>query len=97
MRGREHPGGRFVGGGFRLLVGRDLEERERLYGIISNAGRWSFALVVVLVIYMLINREKLRNRFLWLFGEGHMTVTTRALDDAAQGLSRFLLNYTGQQ
>ena len=30
-------------GGFRLLVGRDLEERERLYGIITNAGRWSFA------------------------------------------------------
>ena len=51
----------------------------------------SVALVAVLVIYMLINREKLRNRFLWLFGEGHMTVTTRALDDAAQGLSRFLL------
>jgi predicted PurR-regulated permease PerM len=51
----------------------------------------STALVVVLVIYMLIHREKLRNRFLWLFGEGHMTVTTRALDDAAQGLSRFLL------
>jgi predicted PurR-regulated permease PerM len=51
----------------------------------------SLALVVVLVVYMLINREKLRNRFLWLFGEGHMTVTTRALDDAAQGLSRFLL------
>ena len=35
-------------GGFRPLVGRDLEERERIYGIISNAGRWSFALVVVL-------------------------------------------------
>jgi signal transduction histidine kinase len=35
-------------GGFRLLVGRDLEERERIYAIISNAGRWSFALVVVL-------------------------------------------------
>jgi signal transduction histidine kinase len=34
--------------GFHLLVGRDLEERERLYGIIANAGRWSFALVVVL-------------------------------------------------
>ena len=37
-------------GGFRLLVGRDLEERERIYGIIANAGRWSFALVVVLGI-----------------------------------------------
>ena len=35
-------------GGFRLLVGRDLDERERLYSIITNAGRWSFALVVVL-------------------------------------------------
>ncbi len=35
-------------GGFRLLVGRDLEERERIYGIIANAGRWSFALVVIL-------------------------------------------------
>jgi signal transduction histidine kinase len=35
-------------GGFRLLVGRDLEERERLFGIIANAAQWSLALVVVL-------------------------------------------------
>ena len=35
-------------GGFRLLVGRDLEERERLYDIVLAAGRWSIALVVVL-------------------------------------------------
>ncbi len=35
-------------GGFRLLVGRDLEERERLFDIVSNAGRWSVAIVVVL-------------------------------------------------
>jgi signal transduction histidine kinase len=35
-------------GGFHLLVGRDLDERERLYNIIANAGRWSFAVVVVL-------------------------------------------------
>jgi signal transduction histidine kinase len=35
-------------GGFRLLVGRDLEERERLFGIIANAGQWSLALVVIL-------------------------------------------------
>jgi signal transduction histidine kinase len=34
--------------GFRLLIGRDLEERERIYGIIANAGRWSFVVVVVL-------------------------------------------------
>jgi signal transduction histidine kinase len=35
-------------GGFHLLVGRDLEERERLFGIIANAGQWSLALVIVL-------------------------------------------------
>jgi len=35
-------------GGFRLLVGRDLEERERLYDIIFAAARWSVAVVVVL-------------------------------------------------
>jgi signal transduction histidine kinase len=35
-------------GGFHLLVGRDLEERERLFGIIVNAGQWSLALVIVL-------------------------------------------------
>src|SRR5262245_48024582 len=35
-------------GGFRLLVGRDLEERERLYDIVIAAGRWSIAIVVVL-------------------------------------------------
>jgi len=35
-------------GGFRLLVGRDLDERERLYHIIVDAGRWSIAIVLVL-------------------------------------------------
>jgi signal transduction histidine kinase len=35
-------------GGFRLLVGRDLEERERLHRIVMGAGRWSIALVVLL-------------------------------------------------
>src|SRR5262245_33463552 len=37
-------------GGFRLLVGRDLDERERLYEIVAAAGRWSLAIVVVLGI-----------------------------------------------
>jgi signal transduction histidine kinase len=35
-------------GGIRLLVGRDLDERERLFGIVALAGRWSVALVIVL-------------------------------------------------
>ena len=34
--------------GFRLLVGRDLEERRRLFGIVANAAQWSLLVVVVL-------------------------------------------------
>jgi len=37
-------------GGFYLLVGRDLEERERLFDVVLAAGRWSVAIVVVLGI-----------------------------------------------
>lgn len=35
-------------GGFRMLVGRDLEDREKVHNIVISAGRWSVALVVVL-------------------------------------------------
>jgi hypothetical protein len=34
--------------GFRVLVGRDLEERERLRDVVLAAGRWSLAIVIVL-------------------------------------------------
>jgi predicted PurR-regulated permease PerM len=49
------------------------------------------ALVSVLAIFMLLSREDLRNRFIRVVGYGHMTVTTKAVDDASQRLSRFLL------
>lgn len=48
-------------------------------------------LVVVLVIFMLIMREELRNRVLSLIGHGRLTNTTKALDEAAQRISSFLL------
>ena len=34
--------------GFRLLIGRDLEERRRLFGIVAKAGQFSLLVVVVL-------------------------------------------------
>ena len=37
-----------LAGGFRLLVGRDLEERERIRDVIVAAARWSIGFVVVL-------------------------------------------------
>jgi signal transduction histidine kinase len=39
-----------LSGGFRLLVGRDLEERRRLFGIVARAAQWSILVVVVLGI-----------------------------------------------
>jgi len=37
-----------LGGGFRLLIGRDLEERRRLFGIVAKAAQWSILIVIVL-------------------------------------------------
>jgi len=34
--------------GFRLLIGRDLEERRRLFGIVAHAAQWSVLVVIVL-------------------------------------------------
>ncbi|MBL8796137.1 MAG: AI-2E family transporter [Planctomycetia bacterium] len=51
----------------------------------------SFGLAVVLLIFMLIKREDLRDRLISLVGHGRLTFTTKALDEAGQRISRFLL------
>ena len=48
-------------------------------------------LVVLLVIFMLLKREDLRSRLIRLVGQGNISVTTRAMDDANQRVSRYLL------
>lgn len=50
----------------------------------------TLGLVIVQLIYLLIDRENLRDRLLRLAGRGNMTVTTRALDDAGRRISRYL-------
>ena len=52
------------------------------------------AAVIVLVIFMLIEREDLRNRVIRLAGYGRLTTTTRALDEAGQRISNYLLMQT---
>lgn len=61
-------------GGFRLLVGRDLEERDRLYKVVLDAGKWSIAIVVVLGLAggFLVARRVLRR-------VDAMTDTTRTI------------------
>jgi predicted PurR-regulated permease PerM len=49
------------------------------------------ALALVLVVFMLLKREDLRNRLIRLISHGQITVMTKALDDAGRRISRFLL------
>ena len=51
-------------------------------------------LVIVLVIFMLIQREDLRNRLIRFVGYGRLTFTTSALEEAGQRISRYLLMQT---
>jgi predicted PurR-regulated permease PerM len=51
-------------------------------------------IVVVFVIFFLLQREDLRDRFIRLAGAGDLRRTTVALDDAARRLSRYLLTQT---
>ncbi len=80
--GRNHPEHRALvrvfqlPGGFRLLVGRDLEERVRIYHIVQAAGRWSIAIVIVLGLAggLFVTRRVLRR-------VEAMTETTRTIMD----------------
>ncbi|MGE0866530.1 MAG: AI-2E family transporter, partial [Vicinamibacterales bacterium] len=57
-----------------------------IVGPLGTAG-----LVVVLVIFMLLERRDLRDRLIGLFGQGRLTVTTKAFDEAGSRVSRQLL------
>jgi predicted PurR-regulated permease PerM len=48
-------------------------------------------LVVTLVIFMLLERDELRNRAIRLLGYGRLSLTTQALDEAGRRVSRYLL------
>jgi predicted PurR-regulated permease PerM len=51
----------------------------------------SAGLVLGLLIFMLAQREELRNRLIRVIGYGNLTVTTKALEDAGQRIGRYLL------
>ncbi|MEX2141221.1 MAG: AI-2E family transporter [Pirellulales bacterium] len=47
--------------------------------------------VVVLVMFLLLRREDMRDRLISLLGRGRLTLTTKALDEAGHRISRYLL------
>jgi predicted PurR-regulated permease PerM len=51
----------------------------------------NFAVVVVLVVFILLERKRLRDRFLRLIGHSRFATTTLAIDEAGTRLSGFLL------
>src|SRR6185437_2173649 len=50
--------------------------------------------VATLVLFMLLEREALRDRLIGLFGHGQLAVTTKAIDEAAARVSKQLLLQT---
>jgi len=56
-----------------------------LLQLLGTAG-----IVIVLVVFFLVRRDDLRDRFIRLVGTGEVTVTTQMLEDAATRVSRYL-------
>jgi predicted PurR-regulated permease PerM len=72
------------------------EEESGLWPIPLSTGPMverlaAVGLAIVLVIFMLIQREELRNRLIRILGYGRLTVTTKALEEAGQRISHYLL------
>ncbi len=57
----------------------------RLLEVLGTTG-----IVIVLVVFFLIRREDLRDRFIHIVGKGHVTLTTQMLEDAGARISRYL-------
>jgi predicted PurR-regulated permease PerM len=79
---RVQPEGSSLFAQLQAVVGRFL-------GVLSAA-----IVVLLLVIYMLVQRETLRNQLIHLAGSGQLTLTTRALDETGQRIARYLLRYS---
>ncbi len=50
----------------------------------------SGAFILILVLFMLMNREDLSDRIIQLFGRRRVTLTTRTMDEVGQRISRYL-------
>jgi predicted PurR-regulated permease PerM len=69
---------------------------QLIYGVVAPLLQpvITAGIVIVFVIFFLLQREDLRDRFIRLAGAGDLRRTTVALDDAARRLSRYLLTQT---
>jgi predicted PurR-regulated permease PerM len=74
----------------------EVVERPHLLGPLSDllaslvVPLATVGLVAVLAVFMLLEREELRDRLIWLTGTRDLSLTTQALDEAAQRVSGYL-------
>jgi len=69
--------------------------RERLQGAVGPyiefLGVGSF--VLILVLFMMMGREDLRDRIVSLFGQSRVSLTTRTMDEIGHRISRYLATF----
>jgi predicted PurR-regulated permease PerM len=76
------------------LVPAESSATDRIAGIVGPvvAPLAKALIVLVLVIFLLVKHEDLRDRFIRLAGRRNVTLTTRTLDEAGHRISRFLMH-----
>jgi predicted PurR-regulated permease PerM len=69
---------------------------ERVSGLLTSVldPLGTAAVVAVLSLFMLLEREELRDRLIWLTGGRDLNVTTHAIEDAEERLSRYFFTMT---
>jgi predicted PurR-regulated permease PerM len=76
----------------RVIEDTNLRQRYRdLAPTIEGVA--SIFLVIVLVFFLLQDREQLRDKMLRLAGRAHLTVTTQAIGETSDRISRYLLTF----
>ena len=75
----------------QVIEPRNTLQSIRDFGSPLVAPLGTAGIAIVFTLFMLIDREDLRNRLLRLMGERQLNVTTKAMDDAAQRVSRYIL------
>jgi predicted PurR-regulated permease PerM len=77
-----------------VRVVEDTNLRQRYRDVAPTIeGVASVFLVIVLVFFLLQDREQLRDKMLRLAGRAHLTVTTQAIGETSDRISRYLLTF----
>ncbi|MEP6502069.1 MAG: AI-2E family transporter [Betaproteobacteria bacterium] len=91
--GLEPPAPALVGAGVAAGGGSASLSAERVGGLVARilAPVAAAGVVLLVVVFVLLEQEALRDRFIRLVGDGDLRATTSAINDAGERLSRYLM------